>query len=147
MVDTGGFLLYHRGYKGVMILADNCANCAAAQDIAEIKKKYSDSRKEIYRRLEALENERGRTDERYKRIDERYEGLKEDIQELKAQQQKDFEELKQQQQAIMAKIDTLTQQPAKRWDTAITVSITAIITTVLNVISNLLANGMNGGTS
>lgn len=64
-----------------------------------------------------------------------YGELKCDIKDLKAQQEKDFNELKTQQQAIIAKIDSLSQQPGKRWDTAITVTITAIITSIINFAS------------
>lgn len=108
-----------------------CATCPYREEVVELKKKYSDSRKEIYGRLRDLETGQGITNERYKE-------LKEDIGDLKKQQEKDFNELKKQQQQILAKIDDISNRPQKRWDTAITVIITATITSIVNAIANLL---------
>lgn len=103
----------------------DCLTCPYREEVSELKTKYSTSRKEMYGRIENLEKAQTRTDVQYQE-------LKGDIQDLKDQQEKDFDELKKQQQAILAKIDSLTQQPGKRWDTAITVVITAIITSIIN---------------
>lgn len=115
--------------------SQECATCPYRAEVAELKTKYSTSRKELYGRIEEVEKAVAITAVQYGE-------LKGDIKDLKAQQEKDFNELKQQQQAILAKIESITQQPAKRWDTAITVSVTAIITTIINFISN---NFMSGG--
>lgn len=111
-----------------MPMNPDCLTCPYREEVSELKTKYSTSRKELYGRIEALEQSQVRTNEQYK-------GLKEDIKDLKDQQEKDFNELKKQQQTIIARIDSLSQQPGKRWDTAITVTITAIITTVINIAS------------
>lgn len=87
----------------------DCQNCPYKDRLDRLEQKYSDSRKGIYERLERLENNFGRNDERWANI------------------KQDIDELKQQQTAILAKIDQLTQKPVKRWDSAVNSLISAII--------------------
>lgn len=87
-----------------------------SEQVDKLQEKYSESRKGIYGRLEALENERGRTDEQYKNI------------------MSDIADLKGQYKEILARLDELKQQPAKRWDTVITGCISAIVGGVMALV-------------
>lgn len=94
----------------------DCQNCPLrdrieqlSDQVDKLQEKYSDSRKGIYGRLEALENERGRTEEQYKSIKE------------------DIDKLFRQYDTILSKLDELKQQPAKRWDTFVTGCISALV--------------------
>lgn len=87
----------------------DCQNCPLKDRVDRLEQKYSDSRKGIYERLERIENNFGRNDERWANI------------------RQDIDELKQQQTTILAKINELTNRPAKRWDTTVNSLISAII--------------------
>lgn len=93
-----------------------CQNCPMREELERLRgevnslqNKYSDSRQKIYSRLEALENERGRTDEQYKNIIA------------------DIAELKGQYKEILARLDELRQQPAKRWDSVVSNGISGLV--------------------
>lgn len=93
-----------------------CQNCPMRDqinrlldDVKELERKYSESRQKIYSRLEALETERGRTEEQYKSIKE------------------DIDKLFQQYDTILSRLDELRQQPAKRWDSIVASGISAIV--------------------
>lgn len=101
----------------------DCQNCPMqakiewlSEQVDKLQEKYSESRKGIYGRLEALETERGRTDEQYKSII------------------KDISEMKEQQDKILARLDELKQQPAKRWETVVTGCISAIVGGVMALV-------------
>lgn len=104
-----------------------CQNCPMRgeverlrEEVNSLQNKYSDSRQKIYSRLEALENERGRTDEQYKNIIS------------------DIAELKGQYKEILARLDELRQQPAKRWDSMVASGISAIIGALVGYMSTRL---------
>lgn len=93
-----------------------CQNCPLheqmdqlREEVKRLQDKYSDSRKEIFKRLGDLENERGRTEEQYKQI-------KDDIGKL-------FDQY----DTILKRLDELRQQPAKRWDSMVSSGISAIV--------------------
>lgn len=120
----------------------DCLTCPYRGEVSELKTKYSTSRKEMYGRIEDVEKAVAITKVQYDELKGDIKDLKtqqeKDFKELKSQQEKDFNDLKAQQQAILAKIESISQQPGKRWDTAITVTITAIITSVINFASSHL---------
>lgn len=101
----------------------DCQNCPLKDRVDRLEQKYSDSRKGIYERLEALENERGRTDEQYKNI-------MDDIAELKGQYKE-----------ILARLDELKQQPAKRWDAMVNSLISAIVGAICGVFGTKFFGG------
>lgn len=101
----------------------DCQNCPLKErveymhdQIKELEKKYSTSRKSIYERLENLERQSALTDERYKRILEELEELKNTIK-------------------------PLTEKPQKRWDTAVTSTITAIVGGIVGFIISKIFGG------
>lgn len=98
----------------------NCQNCPVREQLARLEQKYSDSRQRIYERIEALENNFGRNDERWANI------------------KQDIDELKQQQKELLAKIDRLTEQPGKRWEMAVATALSALI-------SGIIAYFVSGG--
>lgn len=101
-----------------------CVNCPLRDEIKDLKTevkaledKYSSSRKLIYERLERLDRSAAVTDDRYVRI----------LHEI---------------EEINARLKALSEQPQKRWDTAVTVSITSIISGVIGfVIAKLFGGG------
>lgn len=101
----------------------DCQNCPLKEQVTRLETKYSESRQRIYERLEKLETESARVDEKYKSI------------------MQDLEELKKQQGKILNQIEALTQQPAKRWDNVISSS----ISTIVGVIVGFVASHINGG--
>lgn len=87
-----------------------------SEQVEKLQEKYSKSREGIYGRIEALENERGRTEEQYKNI------------------MADISDLKGQYKEILARLDELKQQPAKRWETVVTGCISAIVGGVMALV-------------
>lgn len=102
----------------------DCQNCPVRDQLNRMESKYSESRQRIYERIERLETESGRTDEKYKSI------------------MKDLEELKQKQKEILERIESMAQQPAKRWDTAITSIITAVVGGIVGYFLSNIAGGV-----
>lgn len=98
-----------------------------AARVAMLEKKSEenhDAHDTIYNRIEKLESESGRVDEKYKMII------------------RDLDELKTQQKEILLRIETMAQQPAKRWETAVTSCITAIIGAVMGYLVSVLTRGV-----
>lgn len=103
-----------------------CQNCPLKDTVERLENKYSESRKQIYKRIDALESN-------YARTDERWSNVKEDLVEIKAQQKE-----------LLAKFEQLSAQPAKRWDTAVSSSISAAVGAIVGAIGALLfGGGMN----
>ena len=99
---------------------------ALAARITELEKAKGDNHADhsnIYRRLETLETDKGRTAEQYKYI------------------RRDLDELKKQQQEILDRIELISQKPAKRWDTVVTSTITAIIGGIIGFILTRVLGG------
>ena len=95
--------------------------------VAMLEKKSEenhDAHDTIYNRIEKLESESGRVDEKYKMII------------------RDLDELKTQQKEILLRIETMAQQPAKRWDTAITSIITSVVGGIVGYFLSNIAGGM-----
>lgn len=101
----------------------DCQNCPVKEQVDKLERKYSDSRKGIYERLERLEYKFARDDERWSNI------------------RQDIDELKRQQAAILAKIDQLTQKPAKRWDSAVNSLISGLIGALCGAFGTRLFGG------
>lgn len=91
----------------------NCQNCPLREQLARLEQKYSESRQRIYERIEALENEHARTDERYQNIS------------------RDLGELKDQQKEILERIEKISQKPGQRWETAVAAALSALISGVV----------------
>lgn len=101
-----------------------CQNCPLKEELREVKQdvkmledKYSSSRKIIYERLERLDSFKAVTDERYKRI-------LDEISEIKVE------------------LKAVSEQPKKRWDTAVTSCITAIIGGIIGFFVSKISGGM-----
>lgn len=78
-------------------------------EFVEYKKEQSENRKLLYGRIEALETDRGRTEEQYKQI------------------QKSIEDLGKQQKELVDALNDLKQKPAKRWDSVVSNGISAVV--------------------
>lgn len=92
-------------------------------DLEKEKSHASETRKDIYERLRKLETETGRTDERYKNIE------------------RELSDLKEQQKQILARIDKITEQPAKRWDSAVTSTVSAGIGGIIGFVVTKVFGG------
>ena len=105
----------------------DCQNCPLKERVDRLEQKYSESRKGIYERLERIENNFGRNDERWANI------------------KQDIDELKQQQATILAKINELTQKPARRWDTTVNSLISAAIGALFGALGVIGTRFFGGG--
>lgn len=94
----------------------DCATCEVRDHVKKLEEKYSESRRRIYERLEKIETESGRIDERYKNI------------------MRDLEELKKSQAEIIDRIDEIAQKPGERWNSVVSSGITAMVGSVLGYI-------------
>lgn len=88
------------------------------QSLSEAKQKSQEARKEIYKRLNALEQSKARTEEQYDRIME------------------SLTDLKTEQSAMLRRLEELSQRPAKRYETAITTAISAIVGAIIGFFMN-----------
>ncbi len=93
-------------------------NEALRKNIDEIKTGGKQFRQGVYDRLNALEQNRARTEEQYSQI-------------MVA-----LRELKDVQKTTLQRLDTLSAKPAKRYETAITTSISAVVGAVIGFIMN-----------
>ena len=78
----------------------------------------------IYNRIERLETESGRVDEKYKST------------------MRDLGELKTQQKEILSRIETMAQQPAKRWETVVSSAISAIVGGIMGYFASKFSGGV-----